>query len=184
MSNDMAVHATLEGLPELKKQLSKMSDAIAADALAKAATAGALPIQNSAKDKAPKKKRVLSRSIHTEVTESDRDHATVEIGTDVVYAAIQEFGGTITPKHAAHLAIPMTDRAASYPPRSFPGKLHVQGKCLADEMGQPQYALATSVTLPAQPYLRPALDENKDRFSEDAGKALKQILASAVPGVE
>jgi HK97 gp10 family phage protein len=187
--DEMTAHASITGDKELMSKFKALSDAVAGEALAKAATAGALPIQNAAKEKAPAKTRTLSRSIHTEVTESDREHATVEVGTDLIYAAIQEFGGTITAKNAAHLAIPVTDQAASYPPRSFPGKLHVQSyggmvSMLVDEQGVTQYALKSSVTLHAQPYLRPALDENRARFETDAGIALKQILASVTPGVE
>ncbi len=168
---------------ELLAKLKQLDDVVAAEALARAATAGALPIQNAAKDKAPKKTRTLARSIHTEVMESSRDSARVEVGTDAEYAAIQEFGGRIAPKGHPYLAIPLTDQAAGYAPREFPGELHVQGNALVDQAGVAQYVLAPSVTLPAHPYLRPAFDENQDRAEHDTGLALQQILQRVAPEV-
>jgi HK97 gp10 family phage protein len=87
--------ATITGMSELMSKFKALDEAVQAQALERAAIAGALPIQNYAQQKSPKKTRTLERSIHTEVVESSNTEVTVEIGTDVVYAAIQEFGGTI-----------------------------------------------------------------------------------------
>jgi HK97 gp10 family phage protein len=182
MANDYRV--TIQGKDELITKLKQLGEVASQRNLELAVTAGALPIQNAAKDNAPMKTRTLSRSIHTEVTESDESHATATVGTDLVYAAIQEFGGTIVPKNAKFLAIPVTDTAASYKPRMFPGKLHVQGyggmvAMLVDEQGITQYALKSSVTIPAHPYLRPALSEHTQDAADAAGAVLKQLIDQA-----
>jgi len=43
-----------------------------------------------------------------------------------------------------------------------------------------QYVLMTSVTIPAQPYMRPALDDNEDRAKNEIGKALVQLIQEAI----
>ena len=134
-----------------RKELAKLSDAVAEEHLVTAATAGALIVQNAAKERAPKRTRTLSRSIHTETLESSRDKAEVAVGTDVVYAGIQEYGGVITPK---------------------------QAKMLAWQDGG-EWHFAHSVTIPPHPYLRPAMDENKEAIAKTIQAVLSQLIARA-----
>jgi len=54
-----------------------------------------------------------------------------EVGTNLVYAAIHEFGGTIKPKNGQYL------------------KFEINGKTI----------FAKQVTIPARPYLKPALND-------------------------
>lgn len=83
------------GLGDFKKQLQSLSDAASGDALEAASTAGLLLIQNDAKQKAPVLTGTLRRSIHIETLQKRRNFVEQAVGTDVVYAAIQEFGGVI-----------------------------------------------------------------------------------------
>ena len=83
--------------------------------------------------------------------------------TDVGYALIHELGGTIVPKRAKFLTVPVTDsarRAGS--PRNMSGLRYAKSKggqpVLVDKAGRLQYLLRKSVTIPARPYLRPAAD--------------------------
>ena len=115
-------------------------------------------------------------------TESDD---VVSIGPrNVQYGAIHEFGGTITPKNSKFLAIPVT-RAAKYAgsPRRFTGKLHFQlvagGGALVDEQGDIQYSLKRSVTIPARPYIRPAVDEHGDDAVNEIGDTIVALLREA-----
>ena len=182
MSGELSATIKIEGTAELDRALSKLEDLAASQYLAQAGMAGALVIQNAAKVKAPRKTRTLSRSIHSEVTSSSRDSATVEIGTDLEYAAIQEFGGTITAKKGKFLAIPLDYSGENYGPRSYPGKLHFvgddSGGVLMDAAGVAHFALTPSVTLPAQPYMRPALAENEYAAGSAAGRVLKRLIES------
>ena len=98
-----------------------------------------------------------------------RDYA--EVGTNIKYGAIHEFGGTIVPTRARNLAIPIGDMKGS--PREHPGlSFTMRGgkKFLEDDNGKLQYVLKSSVQIPPRPYLRPALN---DVFA--SGKA--QIIA-------
>lgn len=171
---------SVSGLAGLKEALEKVRTATSGKLLVRAAQAGALPVQNAAKQKSPKRTRTLSRSIHIEVLLEEETQAEVTVGTDVEYAAMQEFGGTITPKNAKYLAIPLTKAAEAVSPRSFPGKLRPvmngQSGVLVDDGGAAQYALKKSVTIPAHPYLRPALDENVEAVKDSMARALRQQL--------
>jgi len=93
MSNPVAVK--MIGLGEFKAQLKRISGSVRGKMLADAGTAGLQLVTNVAIVKAPKRTGNLRRSIHTEVLEQTDNYAEVAVGTDVEYAAIQEFGGVI-----------------------------------------------------------------------------------------
>lgn len=175
------IQVTVTGLDGLAAAFEAAQAATRGQMLVNAAMAGALPVQNAAKEKAPARTSNLRRSIHSEVAAQDESYAEVVVGTDVEYATIHEFGGTITPKNAKYLAIPLTDAArAAITPLNFPGRLRpiMRGGSgvLVDQAGEAQYALRKSVSIPARPYLRPALDENADAARDAMGQALKQQL--------
>ncbi len=175
------VSAQIVGIKEFKRQLEKLDDAAAERALVTAAKAGALPIRNEAAERAPKRTRTLARSIHIEVLESSRYRCVVAIGTNLEYAAIHEFGGVILPKNARFLAIPVGTLVGS--PRLH--DLHVARTrggtyLLMDQAGNVQYLLRRSVTIPARPYMRPALDTKKGEALSEMAATLKQALERAL----
>ena len=51
---------------------------------------------------------------------------------------------------------------------------------LVDASGKAQYVLQTSVTIPAHPYLRPAMDENQQEAMNVISSAFKAIIDKAV----
>lgn len=121
-------------------------------------------------------------NLRASITSEIEGEKAVSVGPrNVRYAAIHEFGGTITPKKGQFLAIPVTT-AARYAgsPRRFPSRLHAQmaggGGALVDENGDIQYALKRSVTIPARPYVRPAMDEH----GADAVKAMRDYLKKKI----
>lgn len=118
----------LQGQEELLRNLKKLGDKLS-DGMEAAVKAGALLVQNDAKVKAPYLTGNLHRSIHSETTEKSDEKVVIQVGTDVIYAAPQEFG---------------TD------------------------------------TIPAHPYLRPALDENKDNVPKEIGEALADVVRKAI----
>lgn len=136
------------GDEELRRKLTALTAAVQGQVLAAAVDSGAQLIQNAAKEKAPYRTGTLRRSIHTE-TEGGTIRATATIGTDVVYAAQVEFGGTITPK---------TKKLLHW----------------VDADGQEHFA--KSVTQVARPYLRPAFDEKGDDAAAEVGAALRQAI--------
>ena len=100
----------IRGTEELLKNLAKLGDRLG-DGLEAAVRAGALLVQNSAKENVPKVTGNLSRSIHiggyagvselsnstgTDIggEEKSDEKVTVQVGTDVEYAASIEYGGS------------------------------------------------------------------------------------------
>ena len=149
------VRFEIENLKELTDKLKQIGEDVARRGLLTSLTAGALIVQNAAKENAPWRTGTLRRSIHTETVSSSSESAAVAVGTDVVYAAIQEFGGIVTPKVANALVFQV-------PPKS--------GHWVNVQM----------VEIPAHPYLRPALDENLDRIENEIVGALNEIIEAAL----
>lgn len=76
--------------------------------------------------------------------------AEADIGTNLEYAGIQEFGGTITPRSASFLR-------------------------WTDDQGVVHFA--RSVTIPARAYLRPAFDEDQDAAVDAVASVLRKVVA-------
>jgi HK97 gp10 family phage protein len=88
----MKANVKLIGEKQLLAKFQQLNKAVQGATLEKAATAGILPIQNEAIQKAPWKSGTLSRSIHTETVEKTATYVEVATGTDVEYALRIEFG--------------------------------------------------------------------------------------------
>lgn len=178
------VHASITGDKELLATLGKLAGELKSQNLVIAAQAGAMLIRNEAKARASHKAGNLKRSLDIAVAQASETYVEIEIGTDVEYARIHEYGGTITPKNAKYLAVPLTEAArAATSPILFAGELHFvpragggTGGTLRDDAGEAQYALVTSVTIPATPYLRPALDEKHQAALDEVRRVLAQLL--------
>lgn len=151
MARGGAVRVKLVGLDDLFKDLDRLSDAVAEQGLIDAGMAGALLIQNEAKTLVRRRSGTLSRSIHSEVAESGRRHVVIHIGTDLIYAAIHEFGGTIKPK----------------------------GKFLRFQGQSGEYVFVKQVTIRPHPYLRPAFDTKRAAAVAEIRAALKAIIEKA-----
>jgi phage gpG-like protein len=111
----------------------------------------------------------LINSIRSEVT---KDGLTVG-AYNMPYAAIHEFGGTISAKNARYLTIPMSPefkgRRASEFGDLFVKRIRNRAYLVRRlDSGQLQfcYMLREQVTMPARPFMRPALQQHKDRIIE------------------
>lgn len=108
---------------------------------------------------------------------------------DVAYARIHELGGTIEPKNAKFLAIPISDaarRAGS--PRQMANLAYVQSlkgqPMLVDSStGDVHYLLRKHVTIPARPYLRPAGDAKYPNLPANIRKAYEKWKTSGSVGI-
>jgi len=110
--------------------------------------AGALPIMNAAKTNAPKLTGTLARSIHV----LERSPRQVVIGTDLVYARIQEEGGDIAPVNATYLRF---------------------------EVGGDVIYTRGPVHIPAQPYMRPAFESERSAAMREIAGAVRDLVASS-----
>jgi len=113
----------------------------------KSLLASTLLVQNDAKKNAPFKRGNLRRSITSKVTKFE-----AKVGTDVIYAKIQEFGGVIRPKKGQYLRFP------------------IKG----------QWVTVKSVKIPkyrGKGYLTPALQNNKKKITDIFSKAINKLIA-------
>lgn len=151
----MSKPVRVRNLKSLDRKLAALGKLAQADVLERALHAGAQEIRNSAQEKAPFLTGTLRRSIHSETAEKSGSRVRVLVGTDLEYAAMQEFGGTIVPKSARRLVF------------------EVDGKKV----------FARKVTIPAHPYLRPAFDEQKGeavrQFRLAVGDQIRAIAGGA-----
>lgn len=181
MSDEVVV-----GSKKLQQILANMSANVKGAALMNAVKAGGLVILNAVKSKIKSqgliRTRTLSRSIHEEVTEIGPERVALEVGTNLEYAAIHEYGGTITAKKGKYLAIPVADFRDS--PRRH--RLRVRKTkngtlvLVKSGSGQVAYVLKTSVTIPARPYMRPAFDETRDEATKDIERVFVAQIEKAV----
>lgn len=72
----------------------------------------------------------------------------VEIGSDLVYAPVHEFGATIRPRKAEYLHFKTRDGA---------------------------WVRTKEVTIPARPFLQPALDDATPEFEQIFAKAIRRV---------
>lgn len=150
----MAARIEIKGQASLKAKLQRMVTGVQGHELEDSVVAGAVPVMEAAKRYAPKHEDALTHSIHIgghEELAGDYDGnyprgtatvpapdvapntVSVYVGTDIVYGAQKEYGGTITAKNAPRLVW-----------QDYSGNWHS----------------AVSVYQNPQPYLRPALDES------------------------
>lgn len=173
------------GKEALIRKFRAMKDTAQGMTLARVAQVGGMPILNAAKANIKEqgliRTRTLSRSLHEEISMQGSSVAISEIGTNAEHAAIHEFGGVVRPKTAKYLAIPVGNYRGS--PLKHPRlKIRITNAgnlVMVDGSGRVQYVLKTSVTVPAQPYMRPAFDEHKEEAIDDMGRAFKALVMKA-----
>lgn len=137
----------------------------------------------------------LGRSIQIDQTNPER----LLVGTNVVYAKIQEFGGVIRPKRVKALPVPMNLEAkrlsASHPQglRGIPNLTVIKTRSavylvqIVRKGGAKNeryvwgavWMLKRSVRMPKRPYMAPALSEYRPKASQDYAKGFKAGLGRA-----
>jgi len=96
----------------------------------------------------------LLASIQARATQND-----LTVSSNLAYAGLHQFGGTIRPKKGKFLTIPATKEAKRYPARRFRTPLHAvvnrrgTAGVLLDDNDVVQYYLVKKVTVPARPFL-------------------------------
>ena len=136
-----------------RKDLRSLRGKATGDAMKPAALAGGFVIEGAAKinvrnklDKHPTGN--LLGSINTKPTAVKKNSVTVATGTNVIYAAIHEFGGTIKAKNAKALVF------------------EIDG----------EIKMVKSVYIPPRPYMRPAVDDNHGSIRDTIMHHLKKLI--------
>lgn len=155
----MAVKSGVQiiGLKELSAKLKRLSAAARGEALKAAAEAGGRVIEEKAKVNIEKtfsehSRGGLAGSMMVEVSGQD-SKAEAKIGPRAIYGRIQEQGGVIYPVNAKMLSWIDPDTG--------------------------KRAVAKRVKIDPHPYLRPALDENRDAVEKTVGNVLMEEIEKA-----
>lgn len=159
MADSMTIKVV--GGARLKRQLERLSDALAGEILENAVVAGALLVANRAKELAAYRTGTLRRSIHV----GGHADATPDFALGPADDGVEfhDIGGATRGGTDAEVLVG-TD--VPYGPRieyGFAG---------ADALGR-------HYNQPAQPYLRPAYDETRDAVVHEIGEAVKDQLRHA-----
>jgi HK97 gp10 family phage protein len=140
------------------KALGKLSNDVRGRVLKEAAQAGGSVIETHAKLNVKKNFNQLTgnlaASIVVNVVKSEANRVVVEVGpSNVEYARLQEMGGVVKARHVK--ALHWVDEAGGH---------HV----------------AKAVTIPARPYLRPAVEENESEIMDAVGTVLTIQIEKAI----
>jgi len=148
--------ATVRGLDEFSRNLERLSRATQGKALGQAVLTGGQEIVNEAKSNILSQGLVqtgnLRRSMDIELIEASSERATAQIGTNLIYAAIHEFGGEIRPVNARALVF------------------EIDGKTVVTQL----------VRMPARPYLRPAFESGREAAVANFRAALADLIREAL----
>lgn len=148
----LSMSVRLTGDRQLERQFRALGQ-VAVDKIHEAVRAGAVIVKNDAKRRVPKRTSTLSRSIHFE-SKLTRTGAVAEVGTDVEYAKYVEFGTGI--------------HAEGGIGRQTPWAYKVNGRWYFTRGQRPQ------------PYLRPALSENREAVVQEIRDAMADLMQRAV----
>lgn len=125
-----------------------------------------------------KDRGTFSQSITYEVNEAE---LWGRVGSNLPYARIHEFGGTVEPHGHPYLTIPL-DRMNRYGAREYPEELtyaeNKKGTKLLVEKasGEAVYVLVESVEIPARPTFGPALKQAAPDVRGDLLAAVEEAL--------
>jgi HK97 gp10 family phage protein len=148
-----SINSTIVGLPELLRKLDSLGKVGKGEAMINAVVAGAMKVNNKAKENTPKKTRTLMRSIHigNHVEESAPGFTAGDVGGEY-----SDVGGEVIGENNASVLVGSNLVYAA-----------------AQEFGYPEG------NIPAHPYLRPAFDTEKEAAMKDMGRALKVLVDKA-----
>ena len=169
----MEFRAKIFGHEEVIRSFSKLGSSVVGTAqqMKTAVLAGAMLLRNRAAELAPYLTGTLRRSIHVgghgnltpgfspgqEYSDIggeiiSEDGVQMEVGTNLIYAGVQEFGATIHAKNKPYLVFKTKD-----------GTWHS----------------VKSVVVPPHPYLRPAFDQEKENVAREIDRVLDQLIRQA-----
>ena len=112
----------------------------------------------------------------------------IEVGTNLEYAATHQYGAVISAKRGKFLAIPLTRESARSSARNYKGELFFRkagsAAFLSESTGSGalvnRYLLLKSVTIPARPFMGFS-EENLEDLQEVVATHLEDLLLGELP---
>ena len=169
------MNLTFHGGKEFARFLKQLPGAISAEILETSLMAGAQIIVERAQGKCPKpaiRRRPntvrLADSIRATTKEKDAAHAIVNVGTNVPYAHLVEYGHQIVPRGPARERISVTSVGRT-------GRVSVRTTIVANTKRQ-----GSGGFVAPRPFLRPAFDESREEVVNRIGQVMgKEIEVTA-----
>ena len=169
------MNIVFKGGREFAKFLQKLPGAVSAEILETSLMAGGQIIAERAREKCPKpgiRRRPntlrLADSIRATTQEKDAAHAIVNVGTNVPYAHLVEFGHQIRPRGPTRARISVTSVSRT-------GRVSVRSVAVANTKRE-----GSGGFVGARPFLRPAFDESRDQVVQRIGQVMgKEIEVAA-----
>jgi hypothetical protein len=125
----------------------------------------------------------LARSIKTPMPRPTLLGVEAQVKVDSPYGRMVEEGGIIRPRHAKFLTVPLKKGMAPLRQINETFLIPTSGGWLAARRAgggiEPLYALVTSVTMPARPFLAPALTQNRALITSLIGTGYIAAIRSA-----
>lgn len=167
-----------KGGREFAQFLKRLPGEISGEILETSVNAGAVIIQTRAKEKCPKpaeRRRPgtvrLADSINVATAEKDAAHVVVNVGTNVPYAHLVEYGHQIVPRGPNRRRVSVTRVSRS-------GRVSTRFE--VDPEATRRAAQAVTGFVAAKPFLRPAFDESREQVVARIGQVMgKQIELTA-----
>lgn len=156
--------ARVKGLTQLETGFKNIGRVIPGAPLAEALEDGASIIVLAAQDNVLANDLVQTLDLHDSIHVVKVNQSRVDIEVGVAYGATHEFG--------------LEDQPITEKQRAFFWAKHA-------ETGDPMWkalALSQTYTIPAQPYLRPAVDSEKLAAAQQAARALEATLQQILGG--
>lgn len=185
---EIALNLKLEGFAEFSRALRRLPNEVSGQILQTALGAGAAIIRAEAALRAPRdaaRRRYntvrLSDSIKIFAGERDAAHAVIDVGSKVRYAYLVEFGHQIVPRGPTRERFSITTVRVS----KRTGKQVISKRFGLDPtgaIGQRRAAGTAAVSgfVAARPFLRPAMDENRERIVATIGRTLGRDIERAL----
>jgi phage gpG-like protein len=165
----MHVTAQLLNLDKLKSQLERLKTMEHRAAMGQGLEQVGNAVQGYAQDNIRAQGLIDTGALVNSVSVQKKNYHEVWVFSNMIYAVIHEFGGTIVPVKAKFLAIPVGDAEKNVgSPSNWPGELHFvpvlgpgsAGGYLMDAQGNLHYRLVRKVTIAAKPWMAPAVNEH------------------------
>lgn len=157
----MAFQRNVLGLKDLTDNLKRIAKVVGGAELADSLGTGAQEIVWQAQQNVMAQGLYDTMALHGSIRVVKVNQYTVKIVVDKVYGAVHEYGGTFT----------ITERQRKF----FWAKWYESGNRMWKAL-----ALSTTYTIPARPYLRPAIDEMKKAAILTTAQSLGGKIAHCV----
>jgi HK97 gp10 family phage protein len=154
----------VSGMVELTQNLKELAKLVSGEELEHALMQGGFVIEAAAKENVTEQDLIDTGNLRDGITTEAVTHELVEVGPQAEYGAIHEFGGEVHPRVTSKM------RGWAFAMFRETGNDMYLGIALTKKE-------TLNITIPARPYMRPAMDENETLVLEKIGQDLERSIS-------